>query len=185
MIILASKSPRRKELLGRVLNNFIIVPSNIDESLYDVNFISLKKCELVADLYPNDIVIAADTFIKFNDKILGKPKDKQDAINTLLSLSNKQHDVTTYYTIIIKNKNVCINKHVTTTVYMNNLSLDLVLKYVDTLSPLDKAGSYGIQDNDKYPLIYKIEGDYNNVVGLPLDEIKKDLILLGVKLKNN
>jgi len=185
MIILASKSPRRKELLSLVLNNFIIIPSNIDESLYDIDLISLKKCETVAVLYPNDIVIAADTFIQFNNKILGKPKDRQEAIETLLSLSGNHHYVTTYYTIIIKNKNICINKHVTTTVYMNTLSLDLVLKYVDTLSPLDKAGSYGIQDNDKYSLINKIEGDYNNVVGLPLDEIKKDLISLGIELKQN
>jgi septum formation protein len=100
--------------------------------------------------------------------ILGKPKDKQDAINTLKLLSGKTHIVCTGYAIISKNKKVISSEK--TFVTFNELSNELILDYVNSGLCMDKAGSYGIQDG--YPLVKEIKGDYQNVVGLPINKIK-------------
>lgn len=180
MIILASKSPRRKELLSKIVSNFIIVPSNIDERKYDISSLSKIKAEQINKLYPNNLIISADTFILFNGKIFNKPKDKLDAFNTLKTLSNHTHEVVTYYTII--NNNISITKKVVTNVTFNDLSDDLINRYIESGSPLDKAGSYGIQDNDKFPLVKSYKGSLYNIIGLPIEELKIDLLNLGINL---
>lgn len=177
MIILASKSPRRKELLKQIVSDFKIVVPNIDEYLYPFEELSLAKAKSIINDYPNDIIISADTLVIMNSKVFGKPKDCGQAKQMLMELSNKMHEVKTVYTILSKDYEV--TKIVTSKVYFNKLSDQLIDDYVKTLSPLDKAGGYGIQDKD-YPLVNHIEGSYSNIVGLPLEELKNDLINLKI-----
>ena len=180
-VILASKSPRRKELLSRIISSFDVVPANIDEDNYPLDIISVLKAKKIGRLYPNDLIISADTIVILNHQILGKPLDEDDARRMLKMLSSNVHEVSTFYTIYCEQKNILITKQVTTRVYFNELSNDLIEEYVATKSPLDKAGAYGIQDK-KFPLISKIEGDEDNVIGLPLYELKNDLLSLKIDI---
>ncbi len=184
-IILASNSPRRKELLTKAKIKFKVIVSNVDESvLLDLpahelaKKLSYDKAKAVYDLH-GGIVIGADTIVFLDGKILGKPKDEKDAKNTLLKLSNKTHSVITGYTIISKNKTICDYEE--TKVVFNKLSEELINSYVETGLPLDKAGSYGIQDG--FNLVKEIVGDYDNVVGLPTSKIVKELMELIWNLK--
>lgn len=178
--ILASQSPRRKELLKKIISDFVVIPSHIDESLSckenpleTVKDISYRKAMDIFNNHKDDVIIASDTVVVLDNKIIGKPKDCEDANKTLHLLSDKKHEVITSYTIIYKNK--IITKAVITYVYFNKLSDELIDQYILTKSPLDKAGSYGIQDNDKFPIISHIEGSYYNVMGLPIEELEKNL----------
>lgn len=178
MYILASKSPRRQELLKHIISDFKIIVSNVDENKikafpYDLPLeLSKAKAKAVFINYPNDVVIAADTVVIVNNEVLGKPINDEDAKRMLHLLSNKTHDVVTGFTIISKEKT--ISKSVLTKVTFNELSDELINAYVKSGSPKDKAGAYGIQDKE-FPLIKNIEGSYYNVVGLPLEELKKYL----------
>ncbi len=175
MFILASNSPRRKSLLGEIIKDFKVVIKPIDETKYPIDKISYYKAIEVSKEYPDDIIISGDTVVILDNLILGKPKDKIDAYNKLKSLSNRTHEVKTSYTIYSKNKNIDVTRIVTSKVTFNDLSEDLISSYIAYGSCFDKAGAYGIQDNDKFPLIKKIEGSYNNIVGFPIEEIKEDL----------
>lgn len=179
-IILASNSPRRKELLEKAKINFKVIPSNLDEDVSDYSSpqdlakrLSFIKAKLVYDKHEG-IVLGADTIVCLDNEILGKPKDITDAKKTLLKLSNKTHSVITGYTIISKNKTICDYEE--TKVVFNDLSNDLIDSYLKTGLPLDKAGSYGIQDG--FNLVKEIDGDYDNVVGLPINKIVKILMEL-------
>ena len=184
MIILASASPRRKELMTKeICSSFTIIVPEIDESLsfkkYQdvrdiVKDISLRKCLKVADEHKEDLVIAADTVVVINNEIIGKPKDKEDAYRILKELSNKEHYVYTGYAI--KQNDKLVQGIVKSVVDFNNLSDELINAYIASGSPLDKAGAYGIQDNERFPLVKKISGSLPNVIGFPTDEIKQDLI---------
>ncbi len=172
-IILASNSPRRKQLLSEQGVEFSVIPSteseNIDTNLPPIKYaetLSYLKAKSVYEKHKN-IVIGADTIVVFNDKIIGKPKNEQDAIATLKQLSNNTHQVITAYTII--SENYLITDHEVTYVTFNNLSDSLILDYVKNKKPFDKAGSYGIQDG--YPLVKSYQGDYDNIVGLPTKKI--------------
>ena len=180
MFILASKSPRRKELLSSLIKDFLIVPSNIDESKYKLEELSIKKAEAIAIYYPNDYILSADTYVILDEIVYGKPKDKDDAYKILNSLQNKTHNVTTYFTIMNEQKSICITKRVDTLVRFNKMTKEEILNYIASNSPMDKAGAYGIQDNDKYHFIHSIEGSLTNVIGLPVDELKKVLIELNI-----
>ena len=183
MIILASASPRRKELMKKeICSSFTIIVPEIDESLsfkkYEdvqeiVKDISLRKCLKIADEHPRDLVIAADTVVVINNEIIGKPKDEEDAFKILKELSNKEHYVYTGYAI--KQEDKLVQGIVKSTVLFNKLSDQLIKDYIASGSPLDKAGAYGIQDNDQFPLVKKISGSLTNVIGFPTDEIKQDL----------
>ncbi len=175
MFILASNSPRRKSLLGEIIKDFKVVIKPIDETKYPIDKISYYKAIEVSKEYPDDIIISGDTVVILDNLILGKPKDKIDAYNKLKSLSNRTHEVKTSYTIYSENKNIDVTRIVTSKVTFNDLSEDLISSYIAYGSCFDKAGAYGIQDNDKFPLIKKIEGSYNNIVGFPIEEIKEDL----------
>ena len=181
-IILASASPRRKELLHKILSNFEIIPANIDEDQYPLNMLSLIKAQEIANTHPSSLIISADTVVILDEQVLGKPKDEDDAFDMLKKLSSRVHEVSTFYTIYSKENNISITRQVTSLVYFNKLSDELIKAYIATKSPLDKAGAYGIQDKE-FPLIEKIEGEEDNVIGLPLQEIKKDLLSLGIHLK--
>ena len=175
MIILASQSPRRKELLKQLFEEFEIIPSHIDESKYPLDQLSLVKANDIAKDHPNDIIIAADTLVFLKDEVLGKPKSKADAIKMLEKLSDKVHEVKTIYSIVCLNEKISFTRTITSKVYFNKLTKELIESYVESGSPLDKAGAYGIQDNDKFPIINKIEGSYSNIVGLPIEDLEYDL----------
>lgn len=180
MFILASKSPRRKELLREIITTFEIIPSNVDEFKYSLDQLSLVKALEISKDYPNDIIISADTIVILEGKVFGKPQNKLEAFSMLSTLSNKAHEVKTIYTIYCENKNISHTRVVTSKVYFNELSEQLINDYIASGSPLDKAGAYGVQDNDKFHIISHIEGSYTNIVGLPVDELKNDLISLGL-----
>ena len=184
MIILASASPRRKKLMSdKITHNFVIIVPDIDESLSFKNHqkvekivmdIAKRKCLVVANEHPNDLVIAADTVVVIDNQIIGKPIDKKDAKRMLKMLSNNEHYVYTGYAI--KQGDKLINKYVRSDVFFNDLSDELIDAYIASGSPLDKAGAYGYQDHKDFPLVKKISGSIDNVIGFPTDEIKKDLI---------
>ncbi|HEY8364649.1 MAG TPA: Maf family protein [Haloplasmataceae bacterium] len=178
-IILASKSPRRKELLKYITTDFITVVSNIDEK-YDTNlspqdivlFLSQSKAKVISKDYPNDIVIGCDTIVSLDNLILEKPVDKEDAFKMLKTLSNKTHQVYTGVTIIYNN--IIDSFYQKTEVTFYPLSDEEITKYINTKEPFDKAGAYGIQGfGSKF--IKEIHGDYFTVVGLPIGELYQRL----------
>lgn len=175
MLILASKSPRRKELLSLIVPSFLIIPAEIDERLLD-SFMSPKdlameesklKAYKIFASHPDDEVLSCDTTVVLNNVALGKPKDKEDAIRMLLSEQGKKQIVLSAYTYISEEKQ--ITRTVSTEVYFHELTKEQIEEYVTRFKPFDKAGSYGIQDD--YPLIKKIVGSFNNVKGLPTEDL--------------
>lgn len=185
MIILGSTSPRRKELLKLITSDFEIVAPLFDESKiekqgkhYALDEANGKANSLKASISENDCLICCDTIVLLDNKILGKPLNKLDAIKTLQTLSNQTHQVVSAYVIVFKNKT--IKKEVVTDVVFNELSLDLIQKYVNNVYVLDKAGSYSIQDDKNYHLIKEIKGSFYNVMGLPVENIEKDLKKLKI-----
>ncbi|MGN1295733.1 MAG: Maf family protein [Bacilli bacterium] len=179
MVILASKSPRRIELLKQIFSSFEIIPADIDEYLYPEDQLSFVKAKAISSLYPSSLILSADTLVIKDNKVYGKPKDEEDARRMLHELSSSMHEVKTYYSIVLEEKGIYITKCVTSKVYFSSLSDELIEAYIKTKSPLDKAGAYGIQDKN-FPLIDHIEGSYNNIVGFPIEEIRQDLIALGL-----
>ena len=183
MVILASASPRRKQLMKEELfPSFSIIIPEIDESLSFKKYknvraivkdIATRKCLKVSQDHQNDLVIAADTVVVIDKMIIGKPKDAKDAVRMLNMLSNKKHYVYTGYAIHKDDK--LITNVVKTEVIFNKLSDDLISEYVSSGSPLDKAGAYGYQDNKDFELVKKIIGSKHNVIGFPTKEIKSDL----------
>ncbi|MCI8734367.1 MAG: septum formation protein Maf [Clostridia bacterium] len=179
--VLASASPRRKELLSQVLQKFEVVPSDADEkvniSLFPEQMacaLAEKKCDGVFALNPYKTVIGCDTIVVFGGEVLGKPKDRDDAVNTLKKLSGKTHFVVTGVCVRSPFKKlVGFDK---TEVKFNILSDEFIKNYVDGGSPMDKAGSYGIQDEG---VVKEYFGSYTNVVGLPVNLTKK--LLDGVR----
>ena len=177
-IVLASKSPRRQELMKLISSDFVVATEDIDEEssyrlspIEAVKDIAKRKGEAVDKSYPNDLVISADTIVVLDNQIIGKPVDEEDAKRILRLLSNKSHYVHTGFRIKYLNKEII--SCVTSEVVFNELSDDLINKYVASKSPLDKAGAYGVQDNDKFPIIKKVIGSIDNVVGFPVKAIKE------------
>jgi len=181
MVVLASASPRRRELMKRITPSFEVATADINEEksynlppLQAVLDIAKRKCLKVKDNYPDDIVITADTIVVLNDEIIHKPIDEIDAKNILNKLSDKTHQVITTYCINYKDR--FIENYVVSNVTFNKLSEQLINEYVATGSPLDKAGAYGVQDGEKFPVVKKVNGSIDNVIGFPVDEIRKDLL---------
>ena len=175
-LILASSSQRRKDILKMVKLNFDVIPSNIDENYEKklnpkqiVKKLSQKKAMAVSNKYPNSYVIGADTIVNVKNKILNKPKNKIEAVKMLKFLSNTEHLVLTGVCLINKKDNVIFNFVEITKVYFYKLDEQLILKYINTESPYDKSGSYGIQDYSAC-FVKKIEGCYYNVVGFPISK---------------
>lgn len=180
-IVLASLSPRRKELLKRILPEFTVENSNFEEDLKLklepkklTEHLSCCKAEATSKKHPNSIVIAADTTVVLNKKILGKPKSSKDAVKMLKMLSGKVHKVITAFTIVDNSAGKKVTKSVETKVFMRRLTDEEITNYVKTGEPMDKAGAYGIQGRGGL-LIEKIDGDYYNVVGLPLTALLVEL----------
>ncbi|MBQ7960994.1 MAG: septum formation inhibitor Maf [Clostridia bacterium] len=173
-IILASASPRRKELLTLAGIEYEVVVSQCEEILPDgitpdkaVEELARQKAEDVFSRNPDCMIIAADTVVALGNTILGKPKDEDDAFNMLSSLSGRRHTV--YTGVCIKTKDKTDIFHVATEVEFYPLSDKEIKDYIATKEPMDKAGAYGIQGKG-FMLVKGIHGDYFNVVGLPLAE---------------
>lgn len=179
MIILASTSPRRKELIDKITKYYIAVSPEIDEEKFSYfknedisrNLAKLKAYS-VFNSFNNECILGCDTVVIFDHKLLGKPKDKTDAIRMLHLLNGKKHIVLTSYCILYKDYE--ITKSIKTEVFFNDLSEKDIQKYIVSNMWIGKAGAYGIQDKE-FNLVKKIEGSYYNVVGLPIEEITKDL----------
>lgn len=181
-IVLASKSPRRQELLKGIGIEFSVLTKDVDESyssemsVYDVApFLSLKKAKAFdADELPeNYMVITADTVVIVDDRILGKPKDADDAREMLRLISGRKHSVITGVTVRTDDKIKTFS--VVSKVSFEMLDQDEIEYYVNTFKPFDKAGSYGIQEWIGYIGVNCVEGSYFNVMGLPTQKLYKML----------
>ena len=177
--ILASQSPRRRELLSVITDNFTVMPSNVEEIVPDnvdifdsPEYLARIKALDIAKEYPDDIVIGADTSVFLGDVILGKPKDRNYAYQMLKMLSGNTHIVITGCAIVKGDKLVSFS--VKSEVEFFKLSEEEINAYLDTDEPYDKAGSYGIQAKGAL-LVKEIRGDYFNIVGLPIGELNKRL----------
>lgn len=173
-LVLASQSPRRKELLEGMGLQFVVEkpvteeknPSNLAPAQL-AEYLSKQKAEAISSLYnlENAIIIGGDTIVCVGDLVLGKPKDAEEAKNMLKQLSGKKHTVISGLCLLHKGKISC--QHDITDVYFNDLSADEIDYYVSRHKPMDKAGAYGIQEWIGYTEITRIEGSYYNVMGLP------------------
>lgn len=179
-VFLASKSPRRKELLAQIFEEFEIVPSNADEIVRyvkpskiveDISLQKLYGCNIHDD---NVIVIACDTIVYFNKKLYGKPKDEVDAVNMLSTLNGEWHTVYSGVSIAYQGKVMTFAEK--SKVKLRSMTAEEIKAYVDSGSPLDKAGAYGIQDG----IVEKYLGSYENIMGLPVHSLKDKLVKIGV-----
>lgn len=177
-IILASSSPRRKELLGKYNLNLDIVEPEVNEieaagedPIQVAMALAFEKAYWVSSrLEGNEVVIGADTIVVSENEVLGKPKDERDAFRILSLLSGKDHRVITGISIIKANSNIKIVDYENTKVKFRKLSDCQIDRYIRTQEPMDKAGAYGIQGYGEV-LVEKIDGCYSNVVGLPLGKL--------------
>lgn len=181
--ILASASPRRKELLSIYTKNFKVLPADIDESIpnnMDIDYIPLYIAKMKADAVKNkinnsDILITADTVVILDNKIYGKPKNRDDAYNMLHTLSNKEHKVITGVCCYSGDNNINIEFIDTTFVTFIKLNESIINDYLDTDEYTDKAGAYAVQGYGSL-FIEKINGSYDNVVGLPVGKLMAKLL---------
>ena len=187
-IILASNSPRRKELLGRMgIADFKVSAPNVDESVEEglfpariVEELSLRKARAAAKKAgPRDIVIAADTVVALEGAVLGKPRSEEDAYAMLSALSGREHHVYTGVTVLQGER--AVTEHEETAVVFRALEPDEIRGYIATGEPMDKAGAYGIQGRGAL-LVSGIRGDYCNVVGLPVFRLGRILVGFGIDL---
>ena len=170
-LILASQSPRRRELLGLTGLDFIVRVADIDETMDpekapfdEVARVSRMKAEAVARK-PGDVVIAADTIVVLGDRLLGKPKNEAQAEEMLTSLSGRAHQVMTGVTVLRGDRAITATE--ITDIHFRELSTQEIRRYIATGEPMDKAGSYGIQGGAAL-FVEKLQGDYYNVMGLPV-----------------
>lgn len=177
-LILASRSPRRKQLLEQIGLQFEVLESNTVEKwdsnlspTENVRLISLHKAESIARQFYDAIIISADTIVSVDSKIFGKPTSSKDAAKMLLELSGRTHIVYTGYTILLPSQQRVVNEVESTMVTFRNLTEKEIGDYVASGSPMDKAGAYGIQEDFGAVFVEKINGDYYNVVGLPLHKL--------------
>lgn len=185
-VILASNSPRRKELLGGLGIDFEVrTLQGIDESYPDTlqgeeipMYISGKKAEVhQRTMADNEMIITADTIVYDNGQVLGKPKDKEEAIQMLRQLSGHAHEVITGVSIVTKGKTAQFAS--TSKVFFAPLTDEEITYYVDNYRPFDKAGAYGIQEWIGYVAVTRIEGSYFNVMGLPIQRLYTELKQYG------
>ncbi len=185
-VILASASPRRRELLQQIGISFTIDPADVDESIlpgedaeaYAVR-VALDKAREAAKRAGAGIVIAADTVVVLDEKVLGKPSDARDAERMLGLLSGRMHKVITGLVVMDSKTGRTLSRTAVTRVWFRDLTGDEIKAYVATNEPLDKAGAYGIQEKGAI-LVQKIEGCYFNVVGLPLALLGEMLSDFGI-----
>ncbi|MDO5715072.1 MAG: nucleoside triphosphate pyrophosphatase [Tissierellia bacterium] len=191
-VILASNSPRRKDILKRYID-FTVKSPIVEENNFSykrpeqlVMALAFEKGYSIAKDYKNHIIISADTVVSIDGEILGKPEDREDAAAMIQKLSGRNHQVLTGYGIFLLDQNIKYIDYEITNVWFKKVGSQMLKQYLDTDSYRSKAGAYGIQDYGAL-LVQKIEGDYDNVVGLPISKISDnfqcffDFSLLGGK----
>lgn len=176
--VLASRSPRRSDLLRRLGLTFEVLPGDVEELLPTgmapgpaVEAVAKEKAEHVAGLRSDALVLSADTIVVLEDEVLGKPRDRHDAERMLRRLASATHAVFTGIALVHRPSDRLVTAHARTEVTFAPMSDDEIAAYVRTGSPLDKAGAYGIQDDLGALFVSEIRGDYYNVVGLPLNTL--------------
>ncbi|OGC78268.1 MAG: septum formation protein Maf [candidate division Zixibacteria bacterium RBG_16_40_9] len=179
-LILASNSPRRAEILNLAKVPFQIKTPDYREEVLNsekpeilVQKNSLKKAESISAEIQSGIILGADTVVVLEQEILGKPKDEEEAFLMLKKLNGKWHQVYTGVALLNKNNSRQITGYEVTKVKFNSLTESQIQEYIATGDPLDKAGAYGIQESAAGGLVEKIEGNFDNVMGLPLHTVKK------------
>ncbi len=177
-LVLASASPRRHQLLSRIGMTFIVEPSDADETPPAgvpppeiAEILARRKAEAVASRHPESLTLGADTIVILDDSILDKPSTPDEARETLRRLAGQTHTVFTGIALIQPSSSRAVTAHEATRVTFAQMYDDEIDAYVRTGSPMDKAGAYGIQDDRGALFIEGIEGDYYNVVGLPLHRL--------------
>lgn len=183
-IILASKSPRRRELLSLMGLEFKIVTADVDETIdqslpieQEISRLSIQKAQAISD--NENVIISADTVVVFKNNVMGKPKDTEDAQRMLNMLSGKTHSVITAVTV--KKGSKIRTESVTTEIVFRELSKQEIDSYVASGSPMDKAGAYGIQEKAA-AFVKEIRGDYFSVVGLPVCTLTVMLREFGIEI---
>lgn len=183
--ILASASPRRKELLNQVGFSFDIIPSDAEENVEDglsaedtVKALARLKAQSVFNEHPDRVVFGCDTVVSIDGEILGKPQNEDEAFKMLKKLSGKTHAVSTGVCIISKEKEICFSD--TTFVTFYEIDDETIESYISTRECDDKAGAYGIQGYGSV-LVKEIKGDYFSVMGLPVARSARALALFGIK----
>ena len=185
-LILASASPRRREYLSRLGLNHRVIPAAIDETAKPeetprafAHRMAVTKAGAVANDHPDACVIAADTVVALDERMFGKPRDREDALAMLSTLQGRTHLVTTAYALVGRSRRIHIVDSVTTAVSFGTFSEATLRAYIKTGEPLDKAGAYGIQGAGAF-LVKSITGSCSNVVGLPVYTVVRTLLDLGV-----
>ena len=192
-LILASASPRRRELLSLITNDFEIITKEVDERSAEIEMenngtpslrvsegLALLKARAVFDELPEDekkqvLVIGADTSVILDDEIFGKPRDKEDAVSMLTRLSGRKHIVATGVALITSEGTKCFTEETQVEFFeADKYQKDLIERYCSTDEPYDKAGAYGIQNGGAL-LVRKIDGDFSNVVGLPVPRLAREI----------
>lgn len=182
-IFLASKSPRRKKLLHQLNLKFKVLSVEIDENRKGnelpgkmVKRLAVEKLDASKHMVDTGIIITADTIVVLNGEILGKPESKSDAVKMLKKLSGKTHTVYTGFALHNTESDKTIIDFEKTYVTFRKLGTNEISDYINTGSPMDKAGAYGIQDDFGAVFVKKISGDYYNVVGLPIARLYANLL---------
>ncbi len=185
-LVLASGSPRRKRLLEQIGLDFTVEPSRIVESFSEtdppaetVERLSAEKAREVAGRLSGAIIIGADSLVAFRGRAIGKPKDAEAAKTMLCELSGETHEIVTGFTVVDSNSGVSVTESVRSRVHFRDLGEEEIDRYVVSGEPLDKAGGYGIQEKGVL-LVESIQGDYSNVVGLPLPALARVLTSFGI-----
>jgi len=190
-IILASASPRRRQLMSEAAYEFIVVPPDVDESTFETNDtnpieyakkLALAKAKSVADKYPDSFVIGADTIVDFQGRIIGKAIDAEDAEQITRQLFRTPHKVITGVAIVRLNDGTELVRSDSTTVYPRKMTTKQIADHIKGGSWRDKAGAYAIQETgDEF--VEKIEGSLTNVMGLPMELLKSLLAGLDISTK--
>ena len=187
-MILASASPRRRELLSSLGAVFSVKICDVPELAGVTEEFSAagvpvenarRKAAAVAEMYPDEIVLGADTVIIFEEEIFGKPRDNADAVRMLNIFSGKEHYVVTAVSLIGKNAALECSWSCVTKVKFKKLTPEIINSYLSAVNVLDKAGAYAVQEHGDM-IIETVDGELSNVIGLPLERLKRELTLLGV-----
>jgi septum formation protein len=175
-VVLASQSPRRVELLKEIFTQFEVAPSSIEEVLdiglrpeENAKILARAKAESIAPSFPGCWIIGADTLVTLDNEIFGKPEDEEDAKRILKRLSGREHLVITGICVVGPEKSIA--KPITSKVKIKSLTYQEIEDYIATGEPMDKAGAYAIQGKGSF-MVRSFSGSKNNIIGLPLDELK-------------
>lgn len=187
-LILASRSPRRKQLLNQIGLTFTVHPSEIEEilsiglnPLQQVEELSRQKAEEVSKKFQNAIILAADTMVVAENEMLGKPQDAKEATKMLQKLSGKVHSIVTGFTLIDTDTKQVVTNSTETKVWFRKLTNEEISAYLEKDKPFDKAGAYAIQEVAAV-FVEKTEGDYLGAIGLPVFLVAKELKKFGMSV---